>query len=88
VERGTMKKTYAYHKPSPQGIEQIAALRKGFSEFQELIESIVPANSRERALCFTHLEEASMWINKAIILDDPQSEVDPDATFGKSNART
>jgi hypothetical protein len=77
-----MKKTYAYHKPSAKGIEKIALFRKAFSDFAELIEKEV-ATTRETALALTNLEQASMWLNKAIILADPESTVDPDATFGK-----
>ncbi len=79
-----MIKSYAYHKPSPDGIEKIALFRKEFSDLHEVIEGHLSA-SRERSVALTNLEQASMWVNKAIVLGDPQSEVDPDATFGKND---
>jgi len=68
-----MKKTYAAHKPSAEGIEKIAALRKLFSETHDQIEALAPS-SRERAVALTNLETAAMWAIKAVVCNDPQSE--------------
>jgi hypothetical protein len=76
-----MLHTYAYHKPSAAGIEKIATMRKAFSDLQELLEETA-GPSRERSVAITNLEAAHMWVNKAIVLNDPGSTVDPDATFG------
>lgn len=78
-----MKKTYAYHKPSADGIQRIAKLRKAYSNLHEFIEEVIPANSRERAVALTHLEESHQWAIKSLVVNDPHSEVDPDGTFGK-----
>lgn len=76
-----MNKTYAYHKPTAEGIEKIAKLRKAFSDLHDVIlENAV--ESRERSVAFTHLEEASHWAIKSVVINDPGSTVDPDATFG------
>ena len=77
-----MKRTYAYHRPSADCIERIAKIRKGYSDLHEFIESVVPGNSRELAVGFTQLEDSHQWIIKSLVLNDPGSVVDPDATFG------
>lgn len=69
-----MLKTFAYHKPSPEGIEKIARIRKAFSDFLEGLEAHVPA-SRERSLAVTNLEQAAMWATKAVTHNDPGSTV-------------
>lgn len=70
-----MIKTYAHHVPSDSGIEKIAALRKAFSELHALIETTAP-QSRERSVALTNLETTAMWAIKAIVCNDPQSEVE------------
>ena len=69
-----MKKTYAYHKPSEDGIRVIAILREKFSEIHDAVEQYAP-NSRERAVALTNLEQAAMWAIKAVVCNDPKSEV-------------
>jgi hypothetical protein len=76
-----MKTTFAYHRPSPDGIKKIAIFRREFSDLADLVEATVPA-CRERSIVITKLEEAAMWLNKAVIITDPASVIDPDATFG------
>lgn len=70
-----MLKTYSYHKPSSDGLAKIARIREAFSELQTLVEEVAPA-SRERAVAITNLETAHMWVNKAIVVTDPASEVE------------
>lgn len=71
-----MIKTYAYHKPSPAGVEKIAKLRQGFSDLHELIRSLCPV-TREHSVAVTNLETAAMWAIKAVVCHDPHSEVLP-----------
>ena len=49
-----MKKTYAYHKPSPESLEKIALLRKAFSEIHDLCADNAP-QSRELSVALTNL---------------------------------
>lgn len=70
-----MKKTYAYHKPSIDGIEKIRVLREAFSELHDLIETTAP-QSREKSVALTNLETTAMWAIKAIVCNDPQSEIE------------
>lgn len=68
-------KPYAYHKPSPDGLARITALREKFSEVQRAIEEHCPA-SRQRSVAVTELETAAMWAIKAVVFNDPKSEVE------------
>jgi hypothetical protein len=67
-------KPFAYHKPSPDGLERITMLRNTFSELKCVIETACPA-SRERSVALTELETAAMWAIKAVVFNDPDSEV-------------
>jgi hypothetical protein len=69
-----MKKTYAYHKPSQDGIVKVASLRALFSKAHEAIEGLCP-QSRERSIALTELETAAMWAIKSVVCNDPDSEV-------------
>lgn len=69
-----MMKTFAYHKPSDVGLEKITALREAFSDLHEKISAICPT-SRERSVALTELETAAMWSVKAVVCNDPESEV-------------
>lgn len=69
-----MKKTFSYHKPGQDGLEKIAKLREAFSQLHSAIEDLAPA-SRERSVAMTELETAAMWAIKAVVCNDPESEV-------------
>ena len=68
------KKAFAYHKPTEDSVKKMAEIREAFSDLHSLIESLAPA-SRERSVALTELETAHMWTNKAIVVNDPDSEV-------------
>lgn len=68
------RKTYQYHKPSNDGLERITQLRQNFSMLHDLIEQVAPT-SRERSIALTELETAAMWAIKAVVCNDPASEV-------------
>lgn len=68
-------KPYAYHKPSEDGMKKINALREVFS----LAEGVIRANcpdSRQRAVAITNNEQTAMWAIKAVVFNDPASEVE------------
>lgn len=69
-----MDKTFAYHKPSEEGLATITFFREEFSAMKRTIEANAPP-SRERATALTRLEEAAMWAIKAVVCNDPKSEV-------------
>lgn len=67
-------KPFAYHKPSADGLIRITALRDEFSRVKRAIEEKCP-ESRQRAVAITELETAAMWAIKAVVFNDPESEV-------------
>ena len=67
-------KPFAYHKPSPVGLERITHLRETFSTMKTTIENMCPP-SRERSVALTELETSAMWAIKAVVFNDPNSEV-------------
>jgi|ERR1044071_561421 len=69
-----IEKAFAYHKPSPDGLTKVNALREAFSAVKAAIETHCP-ESRQRSVALTELETAAMWAIKAVVFNDPQSEV-------------
>ena len=67
-------KPFAYHQPSPDGLDRITVLRESFSSVKADIERICP-ESRHRAVAITELETAAMWAIKAVVFNDPESVV-------------
>jgi hypothetical protein len=68
-------KPYAYHKPSPEGLEKINKLREHFSNGERLIKEICPP-SRQQSVAITENETTAMWAIKAVVFNDPKSEVE------------
>ena len=71
-----MKKTYQYHKPGEESLAKIKRLREAFSALHDLIEDLAP-QSRERSVALTELETSAMWAIKAVVVNDPESVVEP-----------
>lgn len=69
-----MHKTYAYHKPSQSGLEKINKLREAFSTLHDIVKELAP-ESREKSVAFTNLETTAMWAIKAVVCNDPESEI-------------
>lgn len=68
-------KPYAYHKPSVNGLDKITRLRNKFSEVEQLIKEVCPP-SRHTSLAITNNEQTAMWAIKAVVFNDPDSEVE------------
>lgn len=68
-------KPYAYHKPSPTGLNKINELRAIFSEVERIIHANCP-DSRQKSIAITNLETTAMWAIKAVVFNDPNSEVE------------
>jgi len=68
-------KPYAYHKPSSEGLEKINKLREHFSEGERLIKEICGTN-RQSSVAITNNEQTAMWAIKAVVFNDPKSEVE------------
>ena len=67
-------KPYAYHKPSATGLNKINELRLLFSEVERVINANCPT-SRQKSIAITKNEEAAMWAIKAVVFNDPESEI-------------
>lgn len=74
-DRAHIDKPFAYHKPSKEGMEKITHLREIFSTCKRVIELICP-ESRQRSVALTELETSAMWAIKAVVFNDPTSEVE------------
>lgn len=72
----SIKKKFAYHKPSAAGVEKLTRLREAYSRLDELLDELFPVNNRELALARTHLEDSATWANKAVVMNDPDSTAD------------
>jgi hypothetical protein len=68
-------KPFAYHKPSTEGLDKINKLRAHFSEGERLMKEICP-NSRHLSVALTNNETTAMWAIKAVVFNDPKSEVE------------
>jgi len=66
-------KPYAYHKPSPAGLDKINRLREHFSEGERLIKEIC-GNNRQASVAITNNEQTAMWAIKSVVFNDPDSE--------------
>lgn len=56
---------FTYHAPKEGQPEKYTKLRAKAKEFAEMVNELCP-ESREKALAFTHIEEAVMWSNASI----------------------
>ena len=69
-------KPFAYHKPSAGGLDKINAVREGYSTLKAILEAQCPP-SRHLSVAMTELETSAMWAIKAVVFNDPASEVEP-----------
>ncbi len=67
-----MEKTYAYHKPSSQGLAKITELRQAYSTLHDVVKRL-GTESREKAVALTNLEQSAMWAIKSVVCNDPES---------------
>jgi hypothetical protein len=75
MPKAHIDKPFAYHRPSPDGLARITALREAFSQTKAAIEMQCP-ESRQRSVALTELETSAMWAIKAVVFNDPDSEVE------------
>lgn len=72
----SIDKPFAYHKPSEDGLSRITAIREAYSAVKTVLEQQCPP-SRHLAVAITELETSAMWAVKAVVFNDPASEVAP-----------
>ena len=71
----SIDKTFAFHKPSTEGLQRVRHLRDQYSALSLTLISVCPP-SRQLAVALTELETSAMWAIKAVVFDDPDSEVE------------
>jgi len=81
-----MVKTYQHHKPSPEGIDKIAKLRRLYSDLDNAVKQLAP-DTRERSIELTNLEQSAMWAIKSVVIHDPLSEVEDTPPFMPNETR-
>lgn len=67
-------KPFDYHRTSTDGLVKITKLREKFSDLKKAIGEYCPP-SRERSIAITELETSEMWTIRAVVFNDPNSEV-------------
>lgn len=68
-----IKERYKYHLSSTNQEERYQKLRAAFSNLEDLITECCPPG-REQSLSKTNLEQAAMWANKSIALENINPE--------------
>ncbi len=71
---GFIDKPFAYHKPSDDGLQKITRIRQAYSDVKRILETEAPP-SRQLSVALTELETSAMWAIKAVVFNDPKSEV-------------
>lgn len=67
-------KPFAYHKPSDDGMVRITNVREAYSVLKKALEDNCPP-SRHLSVAITELETSAMWAIKAVVFNDPDSQV-------------
>lgn len=65
----SLDRIYTYHAPNGTQQERYVALRAAGKELAELIFQTTPA-SREQSVALTKVQEAIMWANAAIAINE------------------
>lgn len=64
---------FTYHKPHGDQPERYVALRAKAKELAQLIDESCP-DSREKSVAFTNLQQAVMWANASIAVNEKAPE--------------
>jgi hypothetical protein len=76
VNLETLEHAFVYHKPKPDQPARFGAISEATMAAAKAVLLNAPA-SRERSLALTALQEARMWANAAIALNENSPAVDP-----------
>lgn len=63
---------FQYHKPFGSQQDRYVALRTTAKDLASMIETHCP-DSREKSLAFTNLQQAIMWANASIAINEKES---------------
>jgi virulence-associated protein VapD len=67
-------KSFAFHMPSDDGLQKITRIQQAYSDVKRVLETEAPS-SRQLSVALTELETSAMWAIKAVVFNDPKSEV-------------
>ncbi len=70
MSQSDLDNTYTYHAPKMEQIERYARLRQKAKEFAQLVSMVTP-QSREQSVALTNIQQAVMWANAAIAINEP-----------------
>ncbi len=69
VDGKRIENTFTYHTPNDNQIIRYQKLREKAKELAYLIGQVCP-DSREKSVALTNVEQAIMWANKSIALEE------------------
>jgi hypothetical protein len=69
MNKGQITNIFTYHAPKDDQPARYEALRKKAREMAELIAESCP-DSRERSVALTNLQQAVMWANASIAINE------------------
>jgi len=69
VTQEQIENIFTYHAPKGDQVERYETLRTWARSMALLINANAP-ESREKSLAFTHLQQAIMWANAAIAINE------------------
>ena len=75
IGKDEIENRFGFHKATIEGnnatLPRHTQVRLLFREFANKLDEILGDETRPKAVCFTELENASMWAHKAIAEDAP-----------------
>lgn len=69
MNQDQIDKTFKYHKPAGDQNDRYIAIREKAKQLAELMKGACP-DSREKSLAFTNLQQAVMWANASIAINE------------------
>ena len=71
--RPDLLKLFSYHRPTSEQAERYPKLRAAALAYAELVKELTPA-STEQTLAIRKIHEASMQVNGAIAVNEPDAD--------------
>lgn len=72
TETAQLENTYMYHSPTGDQQERYVIIRAEAKELAQMLYGFCPS-SRERSVALTKLQEAVMWANASIAINEEEN---------------
>lgn len=72
-KRTTENPEFHNHQLNDAGQKKASDIAAGFDQLLEAIKNVTPVG-REQALCKTHLEQAFLWANRAVAMQEANQQ--------------